>query len=337
MNVSHYNRASRDKLKIGTLELEAGLIMAPMAGITNGPFRLMVKRLGAAMVTTEMVSAAGLYRRNKRTLEYLKHNPSEKPLAVQLFGSRPDEMAVAAQMALEAGADVLDINMGCPVKKVTRTGAGAALLKDLRKISRLVTSVRLSCNAPLTAKIRAGWSPGSPSPREIARLLQDCGIDAITVHSRFAVQGYSSPADWSVIREVKQEVGVPVIGNGDIFEPAQGIDMMEVTGCDGIMVGRGAVGNPWIFRQILSLEKGQQPRGPGIQERRALIMEHFNLLADTMGEHRAALSMRGLLIWYSKGLPNSSVFRGLVTKIRDLGSLTDAMDRYFSSLEGCRP
>jgi len=267
----------------------------------------------------------------------LKNNRAERPLAAQIFGARPDEMAVAAQMALEAGADVIDINMGCPVKKVTRTGAGAALLKNLREISRLVTSVRLSCNAPLTAKIRAGWSPGYPPFREIARVLQDCGIDAITIHSRSAVQGYSTPADWSVIREVKQEVAVPVIGNGDVFRPAQGIRMMEVTGCDGIMVGRGAVGNPWIFRQILSLEMGQEPREPELQERRALIMEHFSLLADTMGEHRAALSMRGLLIWYSKALPNSSVFRGLVTKIRDLGSLRDAMDRYFSSLEGCRP
>ncbi|MBW2065232.1 MAG: tRNA dihydrouridine synthase DusB [Deltaproteobacteria bacterium] len=324
-------------LKIGTLKLESRLIMAPMAGITNKAFRLMVKRLGAAMVTTEMVSAAGLCRGNKRSFDYLKTHPAEKPLAVQLFGSNADEMGAAAQIAVEAGADLVDINMGCPVKKVTKTGAGAALLKDLQKIARLVMRVRSSCKAPLTAKIRSGWSPADSSAPQIARILEDCGVDGITVHPRFATQGYSCPADWSVISEVKQEVSIPVIGNGDVFKPEQAIRMLGETGCDGIMIGRGAIGNPWIFKQILSLQEGRLPEEPGIEERRSFIMEHFKLLAETVGEHRAALSMRGLLTWYSKGLPNSSLFRALISKIRDMNSLIGAMDRYFASLEEVRP
>lgn len=320
-------------LRIGNIQLENPLIMAPMAGITSSAFRQMMKKRGAAMVTTEMVSAAGLFRGNKKSLDYLKGDPTERPLAVQLFGSKVGDMVAAARIAVQQGADLVDINMGCPVQKVTRTGAGAALLKDLHKIARLISAVRISCNVPLTAKIRAGWSPGNFRVGEIVQVLEASGIDAITVHPRFASQGYSCPADWSLIREAKEQVNIPVIGNGDVFKPADAIRMRQATGCDGVMIGRGALGNPWIFAQILSLQRGKEPKQPSIEERRSHILGHFNLLAANMGERRAALCMRGLLKWYTKGLANSSLFRGRIAGIRDLSSLIRTMDLYFHSLE----
>jgi len=308
-------------LKIGSVNLENGLVMAPMAGITNLPFRLMVKKLGAGLVTSEMVSAMGLTTGQRKTLGYLKNHPSERPLAVQLFGSNAQSMARAAQVVVEAGADLVDINMGCPVKKVVKTGAGASLLRDAKRVAEIVSSVRLACPVPLTVKIRAGWSPENPVACDIARVIEDCGADAITVHPRYVTQGYAVPADWNVIGLVKQRLKIPVIGNGDIFEPSHALKMSHETGCDGVMIGRGAIGNPWIFNQIQHLDRGIHVSSPHLSERRSFIMEHFRALADLMGPHRAARSMRGLLLWYTKGLPHSSRFRGSVNKIKELGSL----------------
>jgi nifR3 family TIM-barrel protein len=319
--------------RIGSLTLKNWLVMAPMAGITSLSFRLLVKPLGPALVTTEMVSAAGLARGQSRTLTYLKSDPQEKPLAVQLFGSDPGEMAKAAELAGHAGADLVDINMGCPVRKVFKTGAGSALMRDQRTTKRILTEVRKACSLPLTVKIRAGWSPGKPLAAELACLIEDCGADALTVHPRFVTQGFAGKADWSIIQEVKNRVHIPVIGNGDVFHPALALKMRAQTGCDGVMIGRGAVGNPWIFGQILDLDGGLPVRQPTIAERRNLIMEHFRLLSHSLGERRAAKTMRGLLIWYSKGLPQSSRFRGSITQIKDFDTLMDVMDVYFSSLE----
>jgi tRNA-dihydrouridine synthase B len=320
-------------LRIGHLGLENFVIMAPMAGITNLPFRLMVKKLGAGLVTTEMVSAMGLTLDNEKTYDYMKSDPREMPLAVQIFGSSPDVMAGAAQRAVDAGAQLLDINMGCPVKKVVKTGAGASLLRDDKRVAAIVSAVRRVCPVPLTVKIRAGWSPGKPVAREIAHLVEDCGGDAITIHPRFATQGYSVRADWRLIGQVKDRVKIPVIGNGDIFEPSQAVQMMKKTGCDGVMVGRGAIGNPWIFKQILHLAQGLPVPRPGLEERRSLLLEHYQLLSDAMGRKRAARAMRGLLLWYTKGLPHSSRFRGSITRIKDLESLVTTMDAYFFILK----
>lgn len=324
-------------LQIGTLKLENGLIMAPMAGYTNLPFRVMVKKLGAGLVTTEMISAMGLTLGQKKSLGYMRSHPLERPLAVQIFGSRPEVMARAAQIAVEAGTDLVDINMGCPVKKVVKTGAGASLLRDLRSIERIVKAVRLACSVPLTVKIRTGWSPTEPVACEVARILEDSGADAVSVHPRFATQGFSGVADWGWISRVKETVRIPVIGNGDIFEPRDAVEMRRRTGCDGVMVGRGALRNPWIFRQILQHEQGLAVSTPGLSERRAVIMEHFRFLSDQVGEYRAALAMRGLLLLHSKGLRNSTRFRDHVGKIRDTQSLVTIMDSYFFSLETANP
>jgi tRNA-dihydrouridine synthase B len=289
------------------------------------------------MVTTEMVSAMGLTLGHGKTHEYLRSHPDERPMAVQIFGSRPDVMARAAQIAVEAGADLVDINMGCPVKKVVKTGAGADLLRDRKRAAEIITAVRLACPVPLTVKIRIGWSPDEPVACEFGRMVEDCGADAITVHARFANQKFSAQAEWSWIAAVKGQLKIPVIGNGDIFHPSQALKMREETGCDGVMVGRGAIGNPWIFRQILDAEQGLPFCSPTLPERRSFIMEHFRLLSGTMDEFRAALVMRGVLLSYTKGLPHSSRFRGLITRVRDAESLVTTMDGYFSSLEESAP
>jgi tRNA-dihydrouridine synthase B len=320
-------------LKIANLKFNNRLLLAPMAGVTNLPFRLMVRGMGADLVFSEMVSAMGLTMNIGRTIELLKSHPSEKPLAVQIFGSKPDVMARAASMVAELGADIVDINMGCPVKKVTKTGAGASLLREPKLVQEIVSAVRLTCPVPLTVKIRSGWSPGEPAAVEIAHILEDCGVDAITVHPRFATQGYSGKADWDVITGVKAIVKIPVIGNGDINSPSDALRMEKESGCDGLMIGRAAVRNPWIFRQTLQLEKGLPIHDPDIAERRSLIMEHYNFLSDAMEEHRAAFRMRGLLLSYTKGLPGSGRFRERFTKIKDVHSLISSMDDYFNTLE----
>jgi tRNA-dihydrouridine synthase B len=320
-------------LQIGSLRLKNSLVMAPMAGITNLPFRLLVKGLGAGLVTTEMISANGLTMRQRRTLDYLKSHSDERPLAVQIFGARPEVMASAAEIAVEAGAQVVDINMGCPVKKVVKTGSGGALLRSPEKAKEIVSAVRRVCQAPLTVKIRAGWSPDQPGICEMAQAIEDCGADAITVHPRFVTQGFEGHADWKIIAQVKEKLTIPVIGNGDILNPCLALQMKRQTGCDGVMIGRGAIGNPWIFKGILQLQNGHPVIQPKLHERRAFIMKHFRLLSSSMGEQRAVKSMRGLLLWYTKGLPHSNRFRGTITCTKDFESLITALDCYFSSLQ----
>ncbi len=320
-------------LRVGPVVLENRLIMAPMAGITNLPFRLLVRRLGAGLVTTEMVSAVGLTMGHGKTLRYLQSRPEEKPLSVQLFGTAPDIMARAAQIAVDAGADIIDINMGCPVAKVAKTGSGAALLDHPDRVASIVKAVRLASAVPVTVKIRAGWSPDRPMAVPVARVIEDCGADAVTVHPRFATQRYTGQADWGVIRDVQAAVRIPVVGNGDVFCAADAIRMREATGCAGVMIGRGAVGNPWIFRQILDMEAGRDPSAPDLGERRDLILEHYRLLADAVGEIRAPYMMRGLLLRYTKGLPYSTRFRERITRIKDFHTLSTLMDDYFGILE----
>ena len=321
-------------LQIGQLQLEHWVVLAPMAGITNLAFRLMAKTQGPALVTTEMISAKGLCLRQNRTLSYLRSDPSERPLAVQIFGSDPKTMAMAAEIVLASGAEILDINLGCPAKKVLKTGAGAALMLDPERLGAIIKEVRKIWPGALTAKMRAGWKPGRLLAVEVSKLLAELGIDAITVHPRYASQGFSGTSDWSIISKVKQEVQIPVVGNGDIFRPEDALRMRKTTGCDGVMIGRGSIGNPWIFRQIRELEMGiPQPFSPTIKERRDFINRHFELLCHFMGQERAARMMRGLLFWYTKGLPMSSRFRGAIGKIRDLVSLNEAMEAYFTALE----
>jgi tRNA-dihydrouridine synthase B len=324
-------------LQIGSLTLKNPFIMAPMAGITNRPFRLIVKQLGAAMVTSEMVSAMGLMMGHNKTLDYLRSDPEERPFCVQLFGSDPDVMAKAAEKVILAGADVIDINMGCPARKVVKTGSGGALLLDCHKAERIVRAVRRVSTLPLTVKIRAGWSPSQGNPLDLAAALENGGADAVTVHPRFVTQGFSGIPDWSLITQIKSKVSVPVIGNGDVFSSHLAIKIREETGCDGVMIARGALGNPWIFQQTLDLHQGRVPFEPAPPERKRLIMKHYHLLSAEMGERRAAFHFRGLLIRYTKGLPCGGLFRRSIEQVKDLASLVAAMDGYFCSMEGTGP
>jgi tRNA-dihydrouridine synthase B len=324
-------------LQIGSLTLKNPFIMAPMAGITNRPFRLIVKEFGAAMVTSEMVSAMGLVMGQNKTLDYLRSDPEERPFCVQLFGSDPDVMAKAAEKVIQTGADVIDINMGCPARKVVKTGSGGALLLDWRKAERIVRAVRQVSPLPLTVKIRTGWSPVHGSPLELVQALENAGADGVTVHPRFVTQGFSGIPDWSLIAQIKSKVSVPIIGNGDVFSPHLAIKIRNETGCDGVMIARGALGNPWIFQQILDLDQGRVPFEPLPLERIRLIMKHYHLLSDEMGERRAAFHFRGLLLRYSKGLPRSGLFRRSIEQVKDLESMVAAMDGYFCSMEGIGP
>ena len=320
-------------LQIGSLGIQNGLVLAPMAGYTNLGFRLTSKKLGAGLVTTEMVSAMGLALNHGKTLDYLKSHTDEKPLAVQIFGSEPGVMARGSEIAASHGADLIDINMGCPVKKVVKTGAGAALLRDRSKIAAILQAVRKSCPLPLTVKIRIGWSPSDPVASDVAHIAEDCGADGITVHPRFATQSFSTPADWSWIRKLKETVKISVIGNGDVFDASAALRMMAATGCDGVMIGRGAVRNPWVFRQIENLERGLPVTQPGLEDRKSFVMDHYRFLCESMSEKNAAFTMRGLLISFTKGLPNSSRLRASVSRIVNKDTLFAITNEYFSKLE----
>ena len=319
-------------LEIGTLSLKNRLIMAPMAGITNPPFRQIVRELGAGLTVTEMVSAVGLSRGHQKTFHYLESVTREKPVAVQIFGADPAIMAAAAEKAILKGADLVDINMGCPARKVIKNGSGGALLRNPSAIGRMVRAVRKVCTVPLTVKIRAGWSSEEANFPEVTSILEDCGVDAVTVHPRFVKQGFSGRADWRIIREIKERLTIPVIGNGDVSRPEMALQMRKETGCDGVMIGRGALGNPWIFRQILDLENGLDPQPPDLLERKKIIRLHFTLLSRMMGETVAAKMMRAQLLWYTKGLPHSSRFRGAFTGIKDIDSMMTALNHYFDAL-----
>jgi tRNA-dihydrouridine synthase B len=243
------------KLKIGELELGEGLILAPMAGITDLSFRRIAKSFDVDLVTSEMVSSEGLVRNKARTKMLLQSHAEEKPLAIQLFGSDPKVVAEAARIVADEGADIIDLNMGCPVPKVVRQGAGAALLRDVEKIASLVDAVRQAVSIPLTVKTRSGWGQSKINVLEVARVVEDSGADAITIHPRTARQGFSGSADWPLIGKVKQAVNIPVIGNGDVSRPEDVGKMRKLTQCDGVMIGRGAMGNPWIFKQARQLTK----------------------------------------------------------------------------------
>ncbi|MBA4394610.1 MAG: tRNA dihydrouridine synthase DusB [Desulfobacca sp.] len=319
-------------MNIGSQSLSFPYIMAPMAGYTDLPFRLLVRRLGCELTCTEMVSAEGLVRQASQTWTILKTVAEDHPLSVQLFGSKPEVMAQAAGLVGEAGADIIDINMGCSVKKVAKSGSGAALLKDLKRAEGVIKAVRKATLLPLTIKIRSGWKEGERTYRTLAEIAQDSGVDALVIHPRYAVQGFSGQADWSVVTELKERVKIPVIGSGDIQTPEQALALKRQTGCDGIMIGRQALRTPWIFKQIRAMEAGEFPAQPDIQERWEWLTSYWKWIEDNYQGRAQINALRRTLFVLTRGLTASGNFRQSVALAQTSERLKTLFEEYFDSL-----
>ena len=313
-------------LKIGNVELENPFFLAPLAGITDAPTRRICREMGAALVYSEMVSGKGLYYGAKKTEELLRVDPAEKPVAFQVFGSEPDILAFTARTLNDRENAILDINMGCPVPKIVKNGEGSALLKRLDLIYDLICAMTENTDKPVTAKIRIGFDHTCINAVETAKAIEAGGAAAVAVHGRTREQYYSGQADWSQIAAVKKAVYIPVIGNGDVVDGPSGMRMMEETGCDFVMVGRGALGNPWIFKDLLACWHGEErPALPNLVEKKALMLRHFRDMMELKGERAAVLEMRKHFGWYLKGLPGSAALRGRLNQISDARTLTDAI------------
>jgi tRNA-dihydrouridine synthase B len=324
---------TRTKLKIGGLELGEGLILAPMAGITDLSFRRIAKSFGADLVTSEMVSAEGLVRNSASTRFLINSHPEEKPLAIQLFGSDPSVMSEAARIVADEGADLIDLNMGCPVPKVLRQGAGAQLIRQPEKVKQIVEAVRRVVSIPVTVKTRSGWSKSQMNVLEVARAAEDGGADAITIHPRTAKQGFSGKADWYLIAKVKEAVNMPVIGNGDVTRPAQVEEMRQLTGCNGVMIGRGAMGNPWIFKQATQLARGEEATSPSLRDRLEVMGRHLDLYKESLSGRQRPKGIRSRLMWYSKGLRGSARLRAALSSCRDTETMIKVCEDFFATLE----
>ena len=303
-------------MQIGDIKLAAPLALAPMAGITDLPFRLICRRLGCGMTVSEMVSAKGLLYKNVKTTEMLRIDDGERPTAIQLFGSVPEELAEAARMVEASGADMIDFNMGCPVPKIVNNGEGSALMKQPQLAHDILAAMVKAVKIPVAVKFRAGWDDSNRNAVEIAKAVEAAGVSAVAVHGRTRQQFYEGKADWGIIAEVKQAVKVPVFGNGDIFTVEDGLRMLAETGVDGLMIGRGADGNPWIFRELAAVLRGEErPAAPSLQERLAQAAEHLDMLIDYKGEHISVKEMRRHISAYLKGLPHAAEFRGRFHKV----------------------
>ncbi len=321
-------------MKIGTLNIGMGLMMAPMAGITGLPFRRITQRFGADLVCTEMISAAALSRNPKICEPYLPHPGDVHPISAQLFGADPGEMEKAAALLSEREVDLIDINMGCPVKKVIRSGSGAALLRDLDHAARVVRSVVRATPLPVTLKYRSGWDHESLCAEDVARMAEDEGIAAVILHPRTKTQGFGGRSAWAHIGKVKGAVTIPVIGNGDIKTPEDAADMLHQTGCDGIMIGRAALGDPWIFDRIRNyLLNGDASPRPSPSEIHAVLRDHLSWEVELSGESRAVFKMRKFASWYSRGLPASTGFRDRINHVLTYEDFLGEMESFF--LEMC--
>ena len=318
------------QLTIGNVTLDNNVILAPMAGVTDLPFRLLCRQQGVGLVCMEMVSARAIYYHNKNTEELLSIHPGEMPASLQLFGSDPKILAQMAAEVEERPFAILDFNMGCPVPKVVNNGEGSALMKQPKLVEQLLPGMVEAVKKPVTVKIRKGFDDDHINAVEIAKIAESCGVAAIAVHGRTRAQYYSGKADWDIIRQVKEAVSIPVIGNGDVDSPMRAKELIDQTGCDGVMIGRAAQGNPWIFRDTVHyLETGELLPPPSQEEKKAVILRHASLLQEHKGEYTAVREMRKHLAWYTAGMPRSARFRGMINTMETMEQLLAGVEEIF--------
>lgn len=321
------------KPTIGPIRLEHPVVMAPMAGVTDLPYRLIAREMGAALVYSELVSAKGICYGNERSLKLLETDEAERPVGLQIFGGEADVMVQAALHVQEGRPDLLDINMGCPVPKITRNDEGCALMLDPKRAGRLVAQVVEAVNIPVTVKIRKGWDDQRITAPAVARELERAGVAAIAIHGRTREQFYTGQADWDIIREVKQAVDIPVIGNGDVASPQDAARMLEETGCDAVMIGRACLGDPWIFRRVVHyLDTGELLPLPSPRERLEMAMRHLRMAVDFKGEYRAVREMRKPLAWYLKGIPGANRMKQRVQREERAETMVQMLADFLASL-----
>ena len=316
-------------MKIGNVQLNNKVFLSPMAGVTDLPFRLICKEKGCGMLYTEMINAKALCYDDENTKKMLKIEDEEHPIAVQIFGSEPEFMGRAAAIMNDYPNEILDINMGCPAPKVIKNGDGSALMRNPKLAAEVLSSVVKNSKKPVTLKIRKGWDDDSVNAVEIAKIAEECGIGALAIHGRTREQFYSGKADWDIIAQIKQTINIPVIGNGDVFEVEDAVNMLEKTKCDAIMIGRGAQGNPWIFKRINHyMETGEILPEPTLEEKITSAIKHMNLAVAEHGEFVAVREMRKHIGWYLKGLKNSAKYRDQINKITDYKEVIAMLEEY---------
>lgn len=321
------------KLKIGNVELENNLILAPMAGVTNLPFRIVCKDYGADMVCTEMASAKAMFHNDQKTKRLFNTEGEKRPISFQIFGSELESMAYAVKYMSDF-ADIIDINMGCPAPKVVKNGDGSKLLLDLKKAQKIIETAVKNSKVPVTVKFRKGWDKENIVAVNIAQIAEQAGASAVTIHGRTRSEFYTGKADWDIIKKVKQSVNIPVIGNGDIVDEESALQMFEQTGVDGIMIGRGSFGNPWIFRNIKHyLETGEKLPQPTNNEKLEVMKKHIELAVKEKGEDVAIKELRKHIAWYTKNLKNSSEFRNSINKVEKKEELISKLEEYFKTLD----
>ncbi len=318
-------------IQIGPVTLADPVILAPMSGVTDLPFRLLVKRGGAGLVVSEMIASAAMVHANHKTMKMASKCAGERPIAVQLAGCDPALVAQAAKMNEDRGADIIDINMGCPVKKVTNgQHAGSALMRDVGQAAKILEAAVRAVALPVTLKMRTGWDDGSRNAPELARVAESCGIKMITVHGRTRCQFYRGRADWAFIRKVKQAVRIPVVGNGDVSGPEDARALLDVSGADGVMIGRAACGRPWLLGHVIqALKTGRTPQPPPLEDQLALVLEHFESMLVHHGTDRGVRIARKHLGWYSKGLPGAAEFRSRVNRTADPNAVRELLRAFY--------
>lgn len=321
------------KLKIGNLELSNNIILAPMAGVTDLPFRLICKKYGdVGLVCNEMVSSRAICYKDEKTLKMLEKGDNEYPISMQIFGSEPESMGEAAKFVSEY-CEILDVNMGCPAPKVVKGGDGSKLLLNLDLIKEILEEVIKKSSKPVTVKIRKGWDSDNIVAVEVAKIIEQAGAAAIIIHGRTREEFYSGTADWDIIKQVKQAVKIPVIGNGDVKSEEDALRMFEETGVDGIMIGRASLGNPWLFKKITYyLEHGEKMPEISVEEKFKVIKEHFDLLLENKGEYTATREIRKHISWYIKGLPGASFVRDKINKVETKEQFYEILEEYLKNI-----